>query len=416
MNEPYDVVVIGAGIVGTSTALHLIKQGKKTLLIDRREPGQETSFGNAGILGDSYMLPFSFPKWQHVLKILLDQDTSARIQYASIPNYLPWLIKFYFQSQPKKNERNGRLMRPLLASTAEEHRTLMQGTDAERYLCKTGRVVLYRSEASFQAAFPERVLAKEYGVPFEVMNSEAFREIEPDLKPNYHKAVRWLSSYRLNNPGALVKAYAKKFVAEGGGFLETDARQLTRLSNDQWCIETIKGDIGASNVVLSTGPWANELLESLGYSFPLALKRGYHQHFNALADAKLSHVITDADNGYALAPMESGYRLTTGIEFAARDAVPTPLQLGRIIPFARELFPLGDPLEQNTWCGSRPCFTDSLPVIGPAPRHDGLWFNFGQGHLGMTAGPSSGRLMAEMIMGSDTFCDPHPYRAERFAC
>jgi D-amino-acid dehydrogenase len=142
-------------------------------------------------------------------------------------------------------------------------------------------------------------------------------------------------------------------------------------------------------------------------------KRGYHMHFTAM-DTSPSHVIVDVDHGYALAPMRQGIRLTTGAEFALRDAPSTPVQLNRIEPIARTLYPLGARLDQQAWMGSRPCTIDMLPVIGPAPNHSGLWFCFGHAHHGLTQAAASGRLLAEMIYGRETFTDPKPYRVDRF--
>src|SRR5262249_9487786 len=112
--------------------------------------------------------------------------------------------------------------------------------------------------------------------------------------------------------------------------------------------------------------------------------------------------------------MEQGLRITSGVEFAARDAPPTPIQLERLIPAAQAMFPLGPPIEALPWMGCRPCFADSRPVIGRAPGHAGLWLDYGHGHWGLTLGPASGRRVAEMIPGEEPFCDPAPYGAERF--
>jgi D-amino-acid dehydrogenase len=128
----------------------------------------------------------------------------------------------------------------------------------------------------------------------------------------------------------------------------------------------------------------------------------------------LGRPIRDADNGYCLAPMEQGIRLTTGAEFAARDAPPTPVQFDRLLPAAHGLFPLGEPVEPKPWMGARPCFADSRPVIGRAPGQRGLWLAYGHGHWGLSLGPATGRLIAEMITGATPFCDPQPYAAERF--
>jgi D-amino-acid dehydrogenase len=159
---------------------------------------------------------------------------------------------------------------------------------------------------------------------------------------------------------------------------------------------------------------APDLLAPLGIRLPLGIKRGYHRHFRPRGNAGLARPILDAENGYCMVPMEQGIRITTGVEFAARDAAPTPVQLARVMPAATGLFPLGDPVEERPWMGARPCFADSRPVIGRAPGRPGLWLAYGHGHSGLTLGPVTGRLIAEMMTGETPFCDPAPYRAERF--
>jgi len=415
LDKNYDVIVIGAGIVGISTALHLLMRGKRVLLMDRGAAGQETSFGNAGIIETSYVLPFGLPPHRRMVGILLNRDPAARIHYLSLPQYIAWIIDFYFKSQSGPRQINGKLLRPLIACALEEHRVLMRNTDADRHLSMAGRVKLHRSEASFSASDLERRVATEMGVPFEVMSAKEFQEIEPFLRPIYHKAVRWTCNARLTNPGAVMAAYADRFVRDGGVFQQTRAMALRPMNESMWCVETEQGKIIANDIVVCTGPWASDFFKPLGYRFPLGIKRGYHQHFSAIGAATLSHAIVDADIGYVLASMEQGYRVTTGVEFSSINNPAKPVQISRIMPYLRELFPIGDPIDPKAWLGNRPCFTDSLPIIGPAPKHKGLWFNFGHGHSGLTIGPPSGRLLAEMLCASLTFCDPAPYRADRFA-
>ena len=170
----------------------------------------------------------------------------------------------------------------------------------------------------------------------------------------------------------------------------------------------------ARDAVVALGPWSNEVTEPLGYALPLGVKRGYHQHFRPQGNAVLNRPVLDVDGGFLLAPMMRGIRLTTGAEFADRDAAPSPVQVERAIPKARKLFPLGDAVEAEPWMGARPCFPDMLPVIDRAARHPGLWFDFGHQHHGLTLGPVTGRLLAEMITGEEPFTDPAPYRADRF--
>ena len=156
------------------------------------------------------------------------------------------------------------------------------------------------------------------------------------------------------------------------------------------------------------------MLRPLGYRIPLGVKRGYHMHFKAEGNATLNRPLIDIQYGYALTPMVQGIRLTTGAEFALRDAPPSPVQLDKVEPLAREIFPLGARVDAEPWLGRRPCLPDMLPMIGRAPKHDGLWLNFGHHHLGFTMGPVTGRLLAEMLTGEAPFTDPEPYRADRF--
>jgi D-amino-acid dehydrogenase len=181
-----------------------------------------------------------------------------------------------------------------------------------------------------------------------------------------------------------------------------------------WRLRTAQGPLAAGSAVIALGPWADGLTKALGYDLPLAVKRGYHMHYRAAGEARLNHPMLDTERGYFLAPMRQGIRLTTGAEFARRDAIKTPVQLGRAEPIARDLFPLAERLDTEPWMGARPCTPDMLPIIGKAPRHANLWFAFGHAHHGLTLGPVTGRLLAEMITGEAAFVDPAPYSPERF--
>jgi D-amino-acid dehydrogenase len=209
----------------------------------------------------------------------------------------------------------------------------------------------------------------------------------------------------------LVQRYADLFVARGGRVLLGDAASL-QAQGAGWSVQTTEGRCDAQQAVLALGPWADGLIRQLGYRFPLFIKRGYHQHYTSTAH--LRQPLLDAERGYVLAPMQRGLRLTTGAEFAPLHAPATPVQLAKAQAMARELVDLGQPLPEPAWLGARPCTADMLPVMGPAPRHPGLWFNFGHAHQGFTLGPVAGRLLAEMLQGEVPCVDPAPYLPQRF--
>ena len=409
-----DVIVLGAGIVGTSIALHLVKRGLSVALVDRGGPGRGTSYGNTGIIEGNTIFPQAFPSdWLALLRIALKRAPEANYHLTLVPKVAPWLLAFRAASRPERLIETAELMRPFFARAAAEHEALIAEAGAERYLRRTGWLKLYRGDKSFAAQARERDMAARLGIANVPLDGEAARALEPSLAPVFKHAVHWTGAMSVSNPLALTRAYAARFAALGGITLQGDARSLHR-AEPHWRVDTASGPLDAGDVVVALGPWAPDLLDPLGITLPLAVKRGYHRHFSARGNAALSRPILDAENGYCLTPMEQGIRLTTGAEFAARDAAPTPVQFDRLLPAAHELFPLGEPVEAEPWLGARPCFADSRPVIGRAPRQRGLWLAYGHGHWGLTLGPATGRLIAEMITGATPFCDPAPYGAERF--
>ncbi|HEX5210236.1 MAG TPA: FAD-dependent oxidoreductase [Pseudolabrys sp.] len=409
-----DVIVLGAGIVGVSVALHLAKRGGSVALIDRAGVGEQTSNGNSGVIEGSTILPPAFPaSFTGLLRVALKRASEANYHVSFLPRVAPWLVAFRASSSPQRLAETARLNRPLFARAIAEHEALMAESGAMQYLRKTGWLKLYRSERAFAALKPEFELAKEFGLPLDALDAAGAQALEPTLASVFTNAVFWPKAASLSNPLAVTRAYAARFAALGGVVLKGDARTLHR-SGNRWRVETDEGGVDSENVVVALGPWAPDLLEPLGLKLPMAVKRGYHRHFHAQGNATLQRPVVDTAYGYLITPMEQGIRLTTGAEFAARDAAPTPVQFDRLMPRARALFPLGERADAKTWLGSRPCFPDSRPVIGRAPGLAGLWLAIGHAHWGLTLGPVTGRMIAEMMAGETPFCDPTPYRAERF--
>jgi D-amino-acid dehydrogenase len=271
---------------------------------------------------------------------------------------------------------------------------------------------IFRTTQAFDKAVQRAEdLHARFGVRSHAENSDQLSLAEPALRKRMAGAVHWLDSWSVNDPGALVARYAQLFKARNGRVMTGDASSL-RAQGKGWLVNTTDGPVQAQQAVLALGPWSDGLIRTLGYRFPLFIKRGYHQHYTAPTQVRLA--LLDAERGYALAPMQRGLRLTTGAEFARIDASPTPVQLTKAEAMARELLDLGQPLAEPPWLGARPCVADMLPVMGPAPRHPGLWFNFGHAHQGFTLGPVAGRLLAEMLNGETTCVDPSPYTPQRF--
>jgi D-amino-acid dehydrogenase len=410
-----DVVVLGAGMVGVGAALHLQQRGRDVILVDRHErAGEETSYGNAGLIECASVFPLMFPRdFGQLLQYALNRSPQSHYRLSDVPDFLPWLVRYFMASSPERALRSAMAELPLIRRSLTEHEALIAEAGVPELLRRTGWIKLFRSDATLSKAVDDLNRARQYGVDGEVLDAKAIAEREPNLTGEFTGAVYLPAPGFIPDPGGLARAYASLFQRKGGRFVAGDARTLEQ-SGGKWRVSGATGAVVAREIVIALGPWSDLVFRPLGYSIPLGIKRGYHLHLAPGGNAVLRHPVLDTDNGYLLAPMNKGIRLTTGVEFARRDAPSTPVQVERTLPYARALFPLGEAVDTKPWKGARPCLPDMVPVVGKAPRHAGLWFDFGHQHHGLTLGPTTGRLLAEMMTGETPFTDPKPYAVERF--
>jgi D-amino-acid dehydrogenase len=411
-----DVLVIGAGIVGILSALHLQSRGQSVVLIDRRGPAEETSYGNAGIIQRESIGRYAFPRdASTILKYAFNSLPEAHLHWPSLPWVGNILFRYWTQSEPHLAERCARAMWTLTENCLVEHESLMERAGVSEMLRHTGFLKLFRRRKAMDVAIQAHEKASTYSdVAVTVMEASAVKDLEPHVRDRFVGAIFYPQSASVSDPGEVAKAYAALFRKLGGQFLIRDGRALEQ-SSSGWQLLNDDISIHCRDVVLAMGPWSGDLLTRIGIRIPLGVKRGYHMHFGATGDAPLVRPIVDADYGYVVTQMTKGIRLTTGVEFATRDAPPTPVQLTQVEPIARSTFRLGDRLDEKPWLGSRPFLPDLLPVIGEVPGHRGLWVNFGHHHLGFTTGPFTARLLADMMSGQEMSIDPTPYRIDRFS-
>jgi len=401
-------------MVGVSVAVHLAKRGISATLIDRRGAGEETSHGNAGLIEASRMLPIAFPRDSiELARHALGLAPHSNFHWRALPSLAPFLFRYWAASRADRIDAAARALRPLLAAAPGEHALLTAEAGVPQLIRKGGFLKVFRKESSFAESAADRAFADEFGVPYEILDRDQVLAREPHLRPVFQSGLFWPETGNCTDPGALTKSYARLFEQLGGVFVRGDARTLHRFAGG-WRVETDSGPVDGKQVVIALGPWSMDVAQKFGVRAPFAVKRGYHIHLAPAGNATLISGVLDVDGGYALLPMDRGMRVTTGVEFARRDAPPTPVQIERALPRARELFPLGEVLDEKPWMGSRPAIADSLPIIGQAPNYKDLWLAFGHSHLGFTLGPPTGRLIAEMMSGAKPFVEPSPFRADRF--
>ena len=405
-----DIVVLGAGMVGICAAVHLQKRGRAVVLVDRRGAAEETSYGNAGLIQREGVYPYGFPHdFGALLRYGFNRTIDAYYHPSALPRLAPFLWQYWKHSRPARHAEVARQYAPLIEQSVPEHDALAAEAGAQALIRRTGWIKAFRTERERDKRFAEaQRWQREFGISWRALDASALRQMEPHVAPVLSGGIHWTDPTSASDPQGLALAYLRLFERLGGRFLQEDAARLHEDAG-RWRLPGVQ----AGAALIALGPWADTVTRRLGYRLPLAVKRGYHMHYRAAGEARLNHPLLDTERGYFLAPMRRGIRLTTGAEFALRDAMKTPVQLGRAEPIARELFPLAERLDAEPWMGSRPCTPDMLPVIGEAPRHRGLWFAFGHAHHGFTLGPVTGRLVAELIVGERPFVDPAPFAPGR---
>jgi D-amino-acid dehydrogenase len=410
-----NVIVVGAGMVGVASALHLQRRGWSVALVDRKQPGRETSFGNTGIIQSEAARPYPMPRDLRSLAMIASGRTNdVAYSVASLPRHLGSLFRYWWHSEPERHRLISKVYATIIAQATNEHGVLIRDAGADALVRRSGYRSLHRTEAALEeAAAVVEMLASEYDVHARVVSAAELAAAEPGLTETGAGAVHWLDPWTVAEPGRLVSAYADLFTRNGGTFLTGDAATLKPSAAGGWEVHASCGRIDAEAAVVALGPWSPDLLRRFGYRFPMVRKRGYHRRF--AGGAKLDLPLQDPAFGYVMVPMAEGLRLTTGAELSGQEASPKPIQLERAEMTARKLLDLGTAAAGEPWSGVRPCMPDMLPVVGPASKHRGLWIHFGHGHQGLTLGPATGRLLAELMTGEQPFVDASAFTPARYS-
>jgi D-amino-acid dehydrogenase len=417
--SPGPVVVIGAGIVGLCCATYLQRDGRKVVVVDPDGPGEGASYGNAGGLNGSSIVPVAMPGvLAKVPHWLLDPAGPLSIRLRYLPQLLPWLYRFVRAGRPELVREQARALRGLLAPTVEMHRELAASVGAADLIQRSGLLIAYRSEASFAADSEAYRLRGENGVKIDELNQDELRQIEPTLSPAYTRARFISENGYCRNPLRLSRALADSLLANGGKIRRERAEGFAFADGKVEAVLTSTGRIPAAAVVLAAGAHSKPLAARLGEKVPLDTERGYHAMIKAPEVAPRLPIM-DAEAKLVATPMEEGLRMAGTVEFAGLEAPPDWRRARILLRHGQAMFP-GLPRTVSDdrvalWMGFRPSMPDSLPVIGPTRRYANAFLAFGHGHVGLIGAPMTGRAIADLIAGRPPALDLAPFSAARFA-
>jgi D-amino-acid dehydrogenase len=409
------VVVVGAGVVGLACAWELAKRGLAVTVIDPEPPGSGCSSGNAGALSPGSVVPLALPgaAWSG-LKMLLDRDGALTVKPGYALAAAPWLWRFVRASGAERVEAIAGALAALNGHALEQHKQLMAEVGAPELIVESGQLYVYRDDAQLaKDAFAWDLRAR-HGVRIEHLDEADMRALEPEIGPDYRRGVFLPQSGHCADPRRHGEAIAEALTRAGARLVRGRAVELLVQDGRAKGVRTAEESLAADHVVLSAGAWSAELLRGLGYRVPLESQRGYHVEFDAPGVA-ISRPVVPADRKVFVTPMAGRLRVAGSVEFAGLSPKPTKRRGDLLLADLRAVFPQADLARPSPyWMGHRPCLPDSLPVVGRAPRHQGLWLAFGHGHLGLTGSAPTGRIIGGLVAGEPPNIDLAPYSVERF--
>ncbi|MEH7827684.1 NAD(P)/FAD-dependent oxidoreductase [Gemmobacter denitrificans] len=409
-----EIIVIGAGIIGVTTALALQAEGRKVRLLDRKGIAAETSRGNAGAFAFAEVEPLATPGiMRKAPKWLLDPlgPLSLRPEYAL--KILPWMLHFWRATAPSRHEAAVAAQVSLMNLSRNALERLITKVGGEPLMRREGQLQVYEGRAQFEATLPAWEMRRRHGIAFDLLESpEAIAEIQPGLHPRFTHAgftPGWMNTV---DPARWTEHLAKAFVAAGGEFALADIRAVAPRDGGV-DVQTESGTLSAAQVVVAAGAWSHRIARSLGHRIPLETERGYNTTFPTASFDLRTH-LTFANHGFVVSKIGEGLRVGGAVELGGLDLPPNYRRAEILVRKTTEFLPGFDPSGGVQWMGFRPSLPDSLPVIARAPGAERVIYAFGHGHLGLTQSAGTAELVAALVAGRPAEINLAPFDPRRF--
>lgn len=408
-------LVIGGGIVGIQCGIHLLKEGFHVQILERGKPGQEASFGNAGCLAVSEVVPMAMPGLiKHVPGWLMDPLGPLAIRWSRFPALFPWLWQFMRSGTWAQVERSSEAASRLMKLTTDSWNDIAKEAGLHNEIHWTGNITVYETEAAYQSDQAYWDIYKKRGIPFTKLTPDQLREKEPDLAPIFKHAVYCPSYARVSDPARIAGRLSEYFQSLGGEVITGQALDFTYNQNKPIAVRCSDGrEVFFDKVVVAAGAWSKTLAKKLGCKVLLESERGYN---TTLPDpgVRLNHPIMSAEGHFALSHLDIGLRIGGAAEFAGLDAPANFKRSKALLTLGRRFLPALKEDGAKEWMGHRPSTPDSLAVVGPSPIHDNVFYAFGHGHLGLTQAAGTGQVIAELASGKTPSINIDAYRIDRF--
>ena len=408
------IAIIGAGIVGVSAAIWLQRDGHKVVLIDKEGPAGGASYGNAGVVTHCGIVPINSPGLiKNAPGMLIRADSPLFVHWPYLPRMLPWLMRYLGRANAKDARQVAKALKPLLHQSVEQHQALAQGTGAEKWIEPSDYVFVYDSPVDYQKDSFAWTIRREMGFSWDEFDADEFSNYDPAFGNLGKCAIRLPDHARITDPGQYVTDLAEHVEHRGGELIKAEAHDIEVEQGKLRAIKTDQGVVECEVAVLAAGVWSKVLAEKQGVKIPMESERGYHiDLINPSVMPRSAMMLTSGK--FVITPMSGRIRCAGIVEFGGLDAPENKAAIGLLKTHIQRSCPDLEYDSIKEWMGHRPAPADSIPFIGRFGNTPDLYAAFGHHHIGLTGGPKTGRLIADLIANRNLDLDMTPYGVSRY--
>jgi D-amino-acid dehydrogenase len=407
-----DVIVIGAGVVGLSSALALQARGKTVTVLDREGPAAGASAGNAGAFAFTDILPLASPGlMRKAPRWLLDPLGPLTVPLPYALRIAPWMLRVARACSPARVEAATTAQTALMDLSKAELEPFLAATGALSMLRRDGNLEVFESEAEWQASLPGWDARERHGIAFRHMRADEMAEVQPGLSPRFVRGTFTPGWFSIADPKDYVLALAERFRADGG---RIERGEALRLRPDASGVTVEGAGLRATEVVVAAGAFSHRLAATIGERVPLETERGYNTTLPANA-FDLRTQVTFGGHGFVVTRLASGIRVGGAVELGGLQLKPNFKRSTAMLAKAESFLPGLRTEGGRQWMGFRPSLPDSLPAIGFARGSRRVVHAFGHGHLGLTHSAGTARIVADLLTGRTPPVDLAPFSPQRFA-
>ena len=396
--EKPPITIVGAGIVGICCGLTLQQEGHAVMIIDPGRPGTGTSYGNAGLISGSMIMPFSYPGlWKELPWMLFSPMSPMKIRWSYLPRALPWLTRFLLEGRSSITRQRAAELNSLDGLNLGTHLDLIRKHQLDPALIRpTGALQVFRDK---QSALPDPLTAEihaEHDINIEILDADELHQMEPGLSREFEAATYHPNTGQVSTSIALSEAYADAFRSRGGRFVRETVRRFEIGPEGPRKVVTDLGMHHVDHLVIAAGAWSRKLSRMLGTDVSLDTERGYHINVQWTEEVTLNRPVFDSDYYSYIVPMSDGVRITSGTEIGGLDLPPDFTRIRRVLGRARQTVRGLNGEVTREWMGYRPSTHDSKPVIDRSPHFSKVFFAFGHGHAGLSQSAATALLLSDL--------------------